>query len=150
MNVLKVVVVICTVVFSIQVFSMGDSNKEPELVPDPSTYSALNVKTPEQIREEAYQSLVTELQQIQSTDSENENPTVEIYILPQASIDESQVYDFLMGVMKDMPEGSNNGFEYSKALSMVVVQVNQAGVEYLYSLGTVYFEHSSKLRMFSQ
>jgi len=137
MKLLKVVAVVCTVVFSSSSLSMSDQNKEPELTPEPNYYLTQGAVDPLQQREESYQEILAELEQVKVWNPDDENPEVNIAVFPQSPMGKTEAYDFLMSVMRDMPEGSNSGFRYFNDGSMVTTKVNRVGVDYLYSLGTV-------------
>jgi len=140
MNIFKIVVVICTAVFSSHVLSVNDLSKEGELVPDPSTYSSFDVKTPEQIREETYQRIVNKLEQMKLSNPDNDNPRLIISISADpAYVEADTVYDFLMSTMQDMPKESYYSFEYLRDgdSGLVFAKVNREGVEYLNSLGSI-------------
>ena len=139
MNVLKnVAVVICTVVVSTSVFAIEDSDQDEVGLPEPSPVTVEVVKSPEQLREESYQKILAILdkEEIANIGYPGDTKTP-ISIYPQAEMSELEAYDLLVGIMRDMPEGSIRGFQYYRSDKVVSAYVNRAGVEYLYSLGLV-------------
>ena len=146
MNLLKVVAVICLAVFSANVLSNDDSNKEPELTPpeilDDGSLATQKITDPVQVKEEAYQRILNTLKQRQEQNPTNENPTIEVVIYPESSMDSTEAYNFLTDIIRDMPEGSINSFEYFWDLSRATATVNRIGVDYLYLLGVVSLEQT--------
>lgn len=135
MNLLKkVMLVICIVLVATNAFSEDNPNKVYEV---PFEGPALQQIDSLQASEESYQKILAELEQIKSSKPDSENQTVRILIFPKYPTDSASSYDLLISAMKDMPEGSNNRFEYFASYKMISTEVNQAGLEYLYSLGTL-------------
>ena len=138
MNVLKnVAVVICTVVVSTSVFAIEDSDQDEVGLPEPSPFTVEVVKSPEQIREESYQQLLAELDKLQEYNPGNQNPKVKVGVSPQVEMSNLEAYDLLVGLMRDMPEGTSRGFRYFEGEKFIIAKLSRAGIDYLYSLGVV-------------
>ena len=132
MNVLKkVVFVIFTVVVSSSVFANDESGKEPE----PFTVNV--IESPAELREKSYQRILAAFEQMRIQNPESNNLELDILVYPPIGMDSLEAYDFLIGLVRDMPEGTISGFNYLKGSKSISARLNRAGVDYLHFLGVV-------------
>lgn len=137
MNIRKVMIIIYTAAVSTNVLSMSDSSKEPELVPEPDPFAVRAIESPEQWREESYQRILAEFEKMRIQNPESTNLELGVLVYPPVEMDNLEAYDFLIGLMRDMPEGTSSGFSYLQGFKSISVQLNRAGVDYLHLLGVV-------------
>lgn len=113
-----------------------DPYKDAIPTPDPSTYSVVE-QTSEEMAVDSYNKILEEFERAKQW-SGSEDPKIEIGIIPRTQLSNLDALELLMDIVKALPQDSYSNFDFNNYDSMMIININREGVDYIYALNTVY------------